>query len=285
MKLPTGKSRLDMVRSGEATDTSPNRGRRVVKLDKLREDPENERKTFRNMDEFIKSVQHMGIVEPLTVTPDETGESYIILTGARRFRAAKELGHKDIEVIVRDPDEHRVRRMKSIISNVQREDIGPIEMARALQKLLEEDTDINNQQELGDKIGKDKTWVSQMLRVLQMPPHLLEKVETSQQAIPYDSIIKIARIEDTQKQEELTDALLSGATIREIRDQVNEFKGKGKKTGNSEKGQTTETKPKEVFHTSQNMSVIVQSKTKRDKASSDEIVGALEEALKQARGS
>ena len=67
------------------------------------------------------------------------------------------------------------RRVKSIISNVQREDVGPVEMAEALQSLLDEDEKIKTQEDLARLIGKDKTWVSGMLRILTLPVELQTK--------------------------------------------------------------------------------------------------------------
>ena len=88
-KLPDGKSRLDLVKSG-LTGGLPKRGRFIVSIDRLQEDPNNERKVFHNMDDMIESVRRHGIIEPITVTQD--GERYRILTGHRRFRAAKAVG-------------------------------------------------------------------------------------------------------------------------------------------------------------------------------------------------
>ena len=80
MKLPEGMSRLDLVRRG-LTGNLPKRGRFIVSITRLKEDPNNERKTFQNMEGLIESVKTHGIVEPITVTPE--GEEYRILTGHR----------------------------------------------------------------------------------------------------------------------------------------------------------------------------------------------------------
>jgi len=148
-----------MVKAGVLSQSAlPKRGRFVVSIHKLLEDPNNERRTFRGMEGLIASVKAHGIVEPITVTPE--GESYRILTGHRRYRAAKAAGFTEIEVIARDPETALTRRRKSIISNVQREDIGAIEMAEALQSLLDEDPSIGTQRNLAalakGKLGEDK---------------------------------------------------------------------------------------------------------------------------------
>ena len=71
MKLPDGKNRLDLVREGLTNFGLKKRGRLVVGIDRLKEDPRNERRTFRNMDGLVASIKAVGLVEPITVTPEE----------------------------------------------------------------------------------------------------------------------------------------------------------------------------------------------------------------------
>ena len=221
MKLPQGKTRLDLVKEGMLNNAAlPKRGRFVVSIHKLLEDPQNERRTFRNMEGLISSVKAHGIIEPITVTAE--GESYRILTGHRRFRAAKAAGLTEIEVIAREPDDALTRRRKSIISNVQREDVGAVEMAEALQTLLDEDPAIKTQRQLAAAIGKGEDWVSAMLRILGLPAKLQAKLGTSQVSISYYSAMRIARTEDADFQKELVEAVLKGETVREIRGRIKE---------------------------------------------------------------
>jgi ParB family chromosome partitioning protein len=221
MKLPDGKSRLDLVKQGLSSLSGlPKRGRFVVAIDRLLEDPKNERKIFRNMDGLIESVRAHGIVEPITVTPE--GESYRILTGHRRFRAAKASGLKEIEVLVREPEDTFNRRLKSIISNVQREDIAAIEMAEALQALLEEDQRVSTQRGLAHLIGKREAWVSDMLRILTLPAKLQEKLRSAEVSIGYDLAMRIARADDTALQNELFERALKGESGQQIRQALRE---------------------------------------------------------------
>ena len=106
----------------------------------------------------------------------------------RRYRAAKAAGLTEVEVLIRDPEDERTRRQKSVISNVQREDVGPVEMAEALQAMLDEDDRVQTQDGLAKVIGKDKAWVSGMLRVLSLPEPLRHKVGFTQQSVSYDSM-------------------------------------------------------------------------------------------------
>ncbi len=214
MKLPNGMSRLDLVRQG-ITGNLPKRGRFVVSITRLKEDPDNERKTFANMDGLIESVKTHGIVEPITVTPE--GESYRILTGHRRYRAAKAAGLQEVEILVRDPEDDYSRRLKSLISNIQREAISPLEVAETLHRLLTEGEGTRTQQELAHLLGMRKSWVSDMLRILTLPAKLQEQLRTAQKSVTYDTVIRIARADDPTFQSELISAALAGEGNPEIR--------------------------------------------------------------------
>lgn len=216
MKLPEGKSRLDLVKSG-LMGGLPKRGRFIVSIDRLQEDPDNERKIFQNMDDMIESVRRHGIIEPITVTQD--GDSYRILTGHRRYRAAKAVGLSEVEVLVREPEDQITRRFKSLISNIQRENIGAVELAETLRALLDSGA-VATQRELARQIGKSETWMSGMLRVLEMPARFQEKLRSAP-AIGYEMAQRIAQVGDTSLQEELITAALAGESIHSIRHRAN----------------------------------------------------------------
>lgn len=279
MKLPEGKTRLDLVREG-LTGGLKKTGRLVVSLDRLIEDPRNERRVYRNMDGLIASVKAVGLVEPLTVTAEagESADTYRIVTGHRRYRAAKAAGLSMVEVLIREPEEELKRRQKSIISNVQREDVGPVELAEALQGILDEDPAMKSQDALAALIGKDKAWVSGMLRVLSLPADLRAKVGSTQQSIGYDAIIRIARLDDPRLQREMIEALLGGATQREIRTLIESHHSAKPSSNPSSKSDAP--KPKRAFKTEHQAIVVVQSTTSR--LTPDRVVLALRAALKIA---
>ena len=257
----------------------PLTGRKVLSIDKLVEDPENERKTFDDMDDLVASVKAHGIVEALTVTDLGDGH-YQIMTGHRRFRAAKIAGLEQIEVLIREPEEKWQRRKKSLISNVQRADIRPLELATSLALLLENDTTIKTKRDLAAQVGKSEVWVSKILRILDLPEALREKLSTSKVFISADAASEAARQDDAKLQEALIEGLVSGATVREIREQINVHKGKAPAKPKSEEPAPAP-KPKWVFHTEHGADIIVQSKKLR--LSLDERIAALQEALKQAK--
>lgn len=133
---------------------SQRRGRLVVALDRLREDPHNERQAFHHMEGLTDSIREHGIIEPITVTPD--GDHYRILTGHRRYRAARAAGMTEVEILIREPEEESHRRIKSLISNIQWENLSAIDLAEALHSVMAEDPTIISCAELGRRIGKSK---------------------------------------------------------------------------------------------------------------------------------
>jgi len=281
MKLPEGKNRLDLVREGLVSGGLKKQGRLIVGITRLREDPKNERRTFREMDSLVASIKSVGLVEPITVTAltgegESTETAYQIVTGHRRFRAARAAGLTEVEVLIREPEDETRRRMKSIVSNVQREDIGPVEMAEALQSLID-DQQVENQQKLSELIGKDKTWVSRMLRILDLPVPLKMKVASTQLSVSYDSVAGIARLKEPDDQTRLIDSVIAGASQSQIRDEIRQIKGP---TSKRPADGSTLPKPKRVFHTKFKATIIVQSTTTR--LTGDQTLAALKEAVEQA---
>lgn len=282
-QLPEGKSRLQLVKemaaAGKLQGGLPARqGRMIVPIDNLVPDQNNERKTFRNMEGLIASIKSVGIVEPITAVPNEDG-TFLIRTGHRRWEAAKAAGIEKVEILLREPEHEFLHRIKSLISNIQREDIGAVELAQALQSLMDDDPNIKTQRDLARAIAKDETWVSRILRVLTLPEALQKKLATSQVFIPYDSTIEVARLDDSAIQEEVVDELLRGATVREVRQIARQIKlrerssiGPIKRVG---------AKEKRVFSTDFGASVIVQST--QGNLTKDQILRALKSALAQAK--
>jgi ParB family transcriptional regulator, chromosome partitioning protein len=219
-------SRLKMVRSGAAESGAlkvPKRGRAMVDIDSLVPDSRNERKAFRRIAELAATIKAVGIIDPPTVVPVEDGR-YKITTGERRWRAAKEAGLRQILVIIGDAEEEYLRRAKSLISNIQREDLIALELAQGLQDMKDDNPDVKTNRDLARLIGKSEQWVGQMLKILELPEAAQERIRTADRVVPYDSVIEIARVEDPKAQSELLESVLAGATVREVREQARAVK-------------------------------------------------------------
>lgn len=268
-------SRLNLVRAGSATGMSlkmPKRGRVVVDLDDIIPDPRNERKAFRGIDELAASIKRVGIVEPPTVVPMDDGK-YMLTTGERRWRASKKAGLKQIPVIVGDPEEERSRRIKSLASNVQREDLSAMELSQALQDMKDDNPEVKTNRDLAGMVGKSEQWVGQMLKILTLPEEIQKKVRSADRVLSYDSVVELARLEKPEAQAELLKSLLSGATVREVRQKARETKPSSKKGAG--KGKTAST---HKIKLSSGGWVIIHSTKKSPKK--DDYLEALTEALK-----
>jgi len=115
--------------------------------------------------ELAQSVEREGIIQPIIVRRVAPGE-YQIIAGERRWRAASLAGLTEVPVIVREADDHKVLEL-AIIENIQREDLNPIELAMAFERMAAELA--LSHEEIGQKTGKDRATVTNAIRLLQLP--------------------------------------------------------------------------------------------------------------------
>ena len=116
--------------------------------------------------ELTASVTRDGILQPIVAR--RSGAGYEIIAGERRWRAAKAAGLTQVPVILREADENRALEL-ALIENIQREDLNPIELARAFERMVQLGL---RHDEIGEKTGKDRTTVTNALRLLQLPEFL-----------------------------------------------------------------------------------------------------------------
>ncbi|MHA1158199.1 MAG: ParB/RepB/Spo0J family partition protein, partial [Alphaproteobacteria bacterium] len=144
-------------------------GIRTVPTAFLRPNPHNPRKNFDDgaLDELTASVREKGVVQPLIVrVVGEVPNSYEIIAGERRWRAAQRAGLHDVPVIVRDVSDREALEL-AIIENVQRADLNALEEAIGYRELL--DQYAYSQSELAAVIGKSRPHISNTLRLLKLP--------------------------------------------------------------------------------------------------------------------
>jgi ParB family chromosome partitioning protein len=138
-----------------------------VALASLRPNPHQPRQAFSedSLRELADSIREKGILQPILVEPDVGGE-YVIIAGERRVRAARLAGLQKIPVIIRQftPQE---KLEIALIENVQREDLTPVEAATAYKRLMELGS--LNQEQLAQRIGKERSTVANTLRLLKLP--------------------------------------------------------------------------------------------------------------------
>ena len=129
--------------------------------------------------ELAESIRAQGVIQPIVVREIETAKNgktqYEIIAGERRWRASQQAGLSEIPAVVRVVDDHAVIAM-ALIENIQREDLNPLEEASALQRLIDE-FDLTHAQ-AADAVGRSRASVSNLLRLLELPPEIRVLVET-----------------------------------------------------------------------------------------------------------
>jgi ParB family transcriptional regulator, chromosome partitioning protein len=162
-----GKERPADDRSGESLRTVP-----VEQLQPGKYQPRSGMDPAR-LAELADSIRAQGLIQPIVVRA-VAGGRYEIIAGERRWRAAQQAGLSDVPVVLREVDDRAVIAM-SLIENIQREDLNPLEEALALQRLIQE-FELTHQQ-AAEAVGRGRSAVSNLLRLLDMPEEIRVLVE------------------------------------------------------------------------------------------------------------
>ena len=162
--IPAAAQKADSVKSEEKVESSCAQ-ETLVKITKVEPNREQPRKNFDEdaLQELADSIKQFGLLQPILVQDRKT--HYEIIAGERRWRAAKLAGLKEVPVIIRDYTEQEIVEI-SLIENIQREDLNPIEEAQAYKKLL---TEFNlKQDEVAERVSKSRTAVTNSMRLLKL---------------------------------------------------------------------------------------------------------------------
>lgn len=140
--------------------------------------PEQPRRNFdtAKLDELADSIRAHGVIVPLVVRPRAAG-GYFLIAGERRWRAAQRAGVTEIPVVVQDVAEGEALE-RALVENLQRADLGPLEEAAAFQRLADEFG--LTQDQIGERIGKDRSTIANTMRLLKLPPSVRQLVEDTQ---------------------------------------------------------------------------------------------------------
>lgn len=188
----------DILKNLKITDVEPNR--------------EQPRKNFNQeaLEELAESIKEYGLIQPIVVT--EKDGYYCIIAGERRWRACKLAGLKEIPAIVREDDEKKNKEI-ALIENIQREDLNPFEKAVGIKNLMESYN--LTQEEVAKKLGKGRSTIANMIRVLNLEPRVLELAKQGKISEAHCKLL--LAITDPEKQY-LTaiDIIERGTTTREL---------------------------------------------------------------------
>lgn len=151
-----------------------------VPIEKIRANHLQPRKHFdpEQLSELATSIKQHGLAQPIVVSYDPGTRSYELIAGERRWRASQLAGMTDIEVVVRQPKDDKQRMALTLIENLQRADLNPIEVALGYLRLMKEFG--INQTELGNEVGKSKSGISNTLRLLELPEEIQKALQFGQ---------------------------------------------------------------------------------------------------------
>ena len=161
-----------------AESTASSSASTMLRISEIEPRSDQPRKTFDHepLEALADSIAQFGVIQPIVVRENKSAEgTYEILAGERRWRAAKMAGLSEIPAVILEGDDLKAAQV-SVIENVQREDLNPIEEALAYQTLL--DGFHLTQEEVSRQVGKSRSAIANLLRLLDLPDEVLELVKT-----------------------------------------------------------------------------------------------------------
>jgi ParB family chromosome partitioning protein len=160
----------------------------------------------RALEELAQSIREHGLIEPLVVRRSTPGaDKFELIAGERRWRASQKAGLREVLVVVKDVSPKNAFEL-ALIENVQREDLNPIELAEALERLLHEHG--YTQESLAERLGKDRTTIANSLRLLKLPPAVRTRVIRGELSEGHARALLGAS--DTSAIEQLADRVMRG---------------------------------------------------------------------------
>lgn len=183
-----------------------------IEIGLIDRNPDQPRKIFDDeaLAELASSIKNYGVIQPIIVK--EVDGRYVIIAGERRWRASRLAGLKTIPCVIKDYTEQEVSEI-AIIENLQREDLNPIESAKAIKSLIAQ-FDLT-QDEVADKIGKSRPAVANTLRLLLLPDAIINLVETNK--ITAGHARALLAIDSPAKQKEIAIQIIEkGLTVRDV---------------------------------------------------------------------
>lgn len=238
---------LEALLSSRHTTRSDSQGRASasreglhrVQLALVRPNPMQPRKEFREEDlaDLEASIRVNGLLQPVTVRPSPSGSGYELIAGERRLRAAQRLGWTEIPAIVKEIGDKELLTL-ALVENLQRTDLNPIEEAEGYQQLIS--TFSLTQQETADIVGKDRSTVANMLRLLGLPASVRRQVREG--AISLGHARALLSLGDDIRMADLAKLVVAeGLSVREVEQRVRETTG-----GRAGKGRGSSPRPGEA---------------------------------------
>ena len=218
---------VNKTRPAGANDNGPVGEPREIAMNMIDPNLDQPRKNFDEtaLNELAQSIKSIGVIQPIVLA--KRNNRYMIVSGERRWRASKIAGLKTIPAIIKTLTDEEIAQI-ALIENLQREDLNPIESARAIKNLIE----LYNmtQDSVAEKIGKSRPAVANTLRLLSLTPEVIALIEKNRLSAGHGKVL--VSIEDPAVQLEFANISCDNKiTVRELEKYIKQYKqGNGKKT-------------------------------------------------------
>ncbi|MCX5702685.1 MAG: ParB/RepB/Spo0J family partition protein [Candidatus Omnitrophica bacterium] len=196
-----------------------------VPIEQIRPSPFQPREVFdnQNIEELAQSIKEKGIIQPLLVR--RKGDHYELIAGERRLRASNMLDLKELPIIIKDVDDPDSLEM-ALIENIQRQDLNPIEEARAFQYLIEKFQ--VTQERISVVLGKARVSITNTLRLLKLPSEIQEEIKKGRISFAHGKAL--LEIEDENMQRKLAHEIISkGLSVQELENLIKMHRPRGVK--------------------------------------------------------
>jgi ParB family chromosome partitioning protein len=212
---------LDSLIPGSVTTGESGGDLQRIAVGRIRPNPFQPRREFdpAELSELEASLKASGLIQPITVR--KRGESFELIAGERRLRAATNLGWIDIPAVVRDFDDRTVLVL-ALVENLQRANLNAIEEAQGYRRLIEEFK--LTQQQVAEAVGKDRTTVTNLLRVLSLPEQVQQLVQQGRLSSGHARAL-LALSPNQAAADVANDAVARELTVRQLEQLVRELNG------------------------------------------------------------
>lgn len=220
---------LDALFNSNPVDLNDNKNKeniKLVQIDKIERNPEQPRKFINDeeIENLSQSIKEKGILQPIILV--QKNDKYMIVAGERRYLAAKKAGLSEIPAIIKNLTENEILEI-ALIENLQREDLNPIEEAYAFKNIIEKTN--MTQEELSQRIGKSRVYITNSLRLLQLSFKERDKIVSGK--ITKGHAIALLSVENEFDREKIINEIEEKAlSVRETEKLVRDYlKRKNKK--------------------------------------------------------
>lgn len=237
-----GRGLEALIPGGASAPTSasaPGSDLQPIPISRIRPNPFQPRHEFDpgELAELEASLRASGLLQPITVR--RRGDAYELIAGERRLRAATNLGWSEIQAIVRDFDEQTMLVL-ALVENLQRADLNPIEEALGYRRLLDDFK--LTQQQVAEAVGKDRTTITNLLRILSLPESIQRMVQAGQLSAGHARAL-LALGDDTQATRLANEAAHAGYSVRQLEQRVRDASPAPSSGPPARKGSTPASEP------------------------------------------